>query len=95
MNDLKAIVFDVEHFATREGPGTPRGDTFFSFATENGCTGWRAALKAMPCRVGTAGVPRTWMLTLTRGVEERSFAVSDFASLSNVDDPDNWFSLWF
>ncbi|MBQ0031283.1 MAG: glycoside hydrolase family 127 protein [bacterium] len=75
--------------------GTPRGDTFFSFATENGCTGWRAALKAMPCRVGTAGVPRTWMLTLTRGVEERSFAVSDFASLSNVDDPDNWFSLWF
>ena len=21
MNDLKAIVFDVEHFATREGPG--------------------------------------------------------------------------
>jgi len=75
--------------------GTSRDDTFFSFPTENGCDGWKASLKPLPYGVGTAGVPRAWTLTLARGVEERSFAVSDYASLSNVDDPNNWFSLWF
>lgn len=75
--------------------GTPRNDTFFSFATENGCAGWKASLKPLACGVGNAGVPRAWELTLSRGVEERTFAVSDFASLSNIEDPNNWFSLWF
>ena len=29
------------------------------------------------------------------GVETKSIPVADFASVSNIDDPANWFSLWF
>ncbi|MDO5320213.1 MAG: glycoside hydrolase family 127 protein [bacterium] len=75
--------------------GTAKADTFFSFATENGMNGWTAELKPLPAGTGTAGVPRAWSLTMKRGVEERTFPVSDYASLSNIDDPTNWFSLWF
>ena len=75
--------------------GTAKADTFFSFATENGMNGWTAELKPLPVGTGTAGVPRAWSLTMKRGVEERTFPVSDYASLSNIDDPTNWFSLWF
>ena len=75
--------------------GTSRGDTFATFCYENGGSGWKTELAPLHDTVGTSGVPRTWRLTMSRGVEIKSFAVSDFASVSNVDDPDNWFSLWF
>ena len=75
--------------------GTSRNDTFFSFATENGMDGWKVRARPLPPSVETAGVPRVWVLTMSRGVEEKVFRVSDYASLSNVDDADNWFSLWF
>ena len=75
--------------------GTPRGDTFFSFATENGMEGWQVKTRPLPPAVATAGVPRVWELTMSRGAEEKTFRVSDYASLSNVDDATNWFSLWF
>ena len=75
--------------------GTAKADTFFSFARENGMNGWTAKLNPLPAGTGTAGVPRAWSLTMKRGVEERTVPVSDYASLSNIDDPTNWFSLWF
>ena len=30
-----------------------------------------------------------------RGGETREIPVADFATVSNLDDPANWFSLWF
>lgn len=75
--------------------GTSRGDTFATFCYENGGAGWKIGLVPLRVTVGTSGVPRAWRLTMSRGAEEKEFAVSDFASLSNVDDPDSWFSLWF
>lgn len=57
--------------------------------------GWEVRLRLLSASVETAGVPRAWQLTMSRGVEERTFTVSDYVSLSNVDDANNWFSLWF
>ena len=34
-------------------------------------------------------------LQVFRSIESKTVPVSDFASVSNVDDPENWFSLWF
>ena len=42
-----------------------------------------------------AAVPQPWTLLLERDGETRAIPVADFASVSNVDDPANWFSLWF
>ena len=42
------------------------------------------------------GVENVWLLTLTGPHETvKVVPVSDYASLSNIDDPANWFSLWF
>ena len=39
---------------------------------------------------------QAWTLVLEKdGVETKSIPVADFASVSNIDDPANWFSLWF
>ena len=35
------------------------------------------------------------LLLLERDGESRAIPVADFASVSNVDDPAGWFSLWF
>jgi len=102
--DMVGLARSYSGFHVMRGPlvlakgrlaGTSRADTYFSFATENGMQGWNASLKPLAVSSATAGVPCAWALTLSRGVEEKTFAVSDYASLSNVDDPDNWFSLWF
>jgi len=75
--------------------GTPRGRTFATVSCENGTQGWRATLVPRAVSAETAAVPRVWDLTLSRGAETVTMPVSDYASLSNFDDPDNWFSLWF
>ena len=59
---------------------------------------WGAeALAASPRRAGNAGVWGAWTLTLKRadGGMERKIPVADFWSVSRIDDPENWFSLWF
>jgi hypothetical protein len=34
-------------------------------------------------------------MTLEKDGEKRTLPVADYWSVSNVDDPSNWFSLWF
>ena len=75
--------------------GTTRGETFSTFSYWNGGEGWQAELEPAPATASCAGAARVWTLTLSRGIEKKSVQVSDFASVSNFDDPDNWFSLWF
>ena len=74
--------------------GTSREETLFA-PTLRG-EGWRAvALHPAPQTAANAGVARPWTLELERDGETRRIPVADFASVSNLDDPDNWFSLWF
>lgn len=73
--------------------GTSRDETL-NATTVRGY-GWKASLAPAPVTAANAGVRRAWFLTLSRGVETKTISVSDFASVSNVDDPSNWFSLWF
>lgn len=75
--------------------GTSRGETLSAFAYWNGGDDWKTDLSSCACNSVTAGAARVWALTLERGVEKKTFPVTDFASASNFDDPDNWFSLWF
>jgi hypothetical protein len=73
--------------------GTSRDETLGA-STVRGY-GWKASLRPAPHTAKNAGVPQTWFLTLSRGPESKTIPVADFASVSNVDDPSNWFSLWF
>ena len=73
--------------------GTPREETLFAATVRN--LGWRASLRPAPRTAANAAVPQPWTLLLERGGELRAIPVADFASVSNVDDPSNWFSLWF
>ena len=73
--------------------GTSRDETLGA-STVRGY-GWKASLRPAPHTAENAGVPQAWFLTLSRGPESKTIPVSDFASVSNVDDPSNWFSLWF
>ena len=75
--------------------GTTRGETLTTFPYENGGEGWNATLEPAPPAASCAGAAQVWLLTLSRGIEKKTIPVSDFASVSNLDDPDNWFSLWF
>ena len=74
--------------------GTSREETLF--ATTLRGRGWRAAaLRPAPRTSANAGVFQPWTLVLERGDESRAIPVADFASVSNIDDPGNWFSIWF
>ena len=73
--------------------GTSRQETLF--ATSLNFQGWQAKLSPRPTKAADAGVPQAWDMTLFRGIESKTVPVSDFASVSNMDDPENWFSLWF
>ena len=75
--------------------GTSRAETFAAMAYENGGDGWKATLAPIQASAANAGVGRAWLLTLSRGRELLRLPVSDFASVSDVDDPANWFSIWF
>ena len=74
--------------------GTSREETLFASSLRG--QGWRAAaLRPAPRATANAGVPQPWILVLERGCETREIPVADFASVSNLDDSENWFSLWF
>jgi hypothetical protein len=74
--------------------GTSREETLFASTLRE--QGWRAAaLRPAACTVANAGVDQSWTLVLERGDETREIPVADYASVSNIDDPANWFSLWF
>ena len=74
--------------------GTSREETLFASTLRE--QGWRAAaLRPAACTVANAGVAQSWTLVLERGNETREIPVGDYASVSNIDDPANWFSLWF
>ncbi len=74
--------------------GTSREETLFASTLRE--QGWRAAaLRPAACTVANAGVDQSWTLVLERGDETREIPVADYASVSNIDDPSNWFSLWF
>lgn len=73
--------------------GTSREETLFTRTVRG--HGWSVSMMPVLPKVENAAVPRSWMLTLSREGVCRTFPVADFASLSNVYDPENWFSLWF
>ena len=74
--------------------GTSREATL-SEATLRG-KGWRvSALLPADRTVENAGIVQPWTLILERDGETRNIPISDFASVSSLDDPANWFSLWF
>ena len=75
--------------------GTSREETLFASTLRE--QGWRAtALRPAAHTAANAGVAQAWTLVLEKeGVETKSIHVADFASVSNIDDPANWFSLWF
>ena len=74
--------------------GTSREETLF--ATTLRGEGWRAAaLRPAARTAANVGVVQPWTLVFERDGETRAIPVADFASVSNVDDPANWFSLWF
>ena len=74
--------------------GTSREETLF--ATTLRGEDWRvAALRPAARTAANAGVVQPWTLVLKRNGETRFVPVADFASVSNLDDPANWFSLWF
>lgn len=74
--------------------GTSRSETF-DFKTVNKQSGWKASLSPAKRTAANAAVWGAWKLTLEKDGERRAIPVADFWSVSNVDDPENWFSLWF
>ena len=74
--------------------GTSREETLFAATLR--AQGWRAAsLRPARRTAENAAVVQPWLLVLERDDETRCIPVADFASVSCVDDPANWFSLWF
>lgn len=54
-----------------------------------------ASVRPVINNCGNSSVWSSWMLTLTDGTGTKEIPVADYASTSNVDDNDNWFSIWF
>lgn len=74
--------------------GTDRDETLNATTVRGG--GWRASLRRGADDPQSAGVEDVWMLTLSGPHEtQKVVPVSDYASVSNIDNPSNWFSLWF
>ena len=79
--------------------GTSRMETL-EFNTINKQPGWKLSL-APQKRIATNAAPwGAWNLTLEKdvpekGIETKTIPVADFWSVSCMDDPGNWFSLWF
>lgn len=74
--------------------GTTRDETL-DFLTINEEDGWAASVAPADRTATNAAAWGVWNLTLEKGTEKRSFPVADFWSVSNVNDPENWFSIWF
>lgn len=73
--------------------GTTREETLFASSIRN--QGWSASLRQAPRTAANAGVVQPWLLDLERDGQSMTVPVADFASVSNIDDPAGWFSLWF
>ncbi len=74
--------------------GTTREETF-DFKTINKQPGWKASLSPAKRTAENAAAWGAWELSLEKDGERRLIPVADFWSVSNIDDPENWFSLWF
>ena len=74
--------------------GTSRAEAF-EFKTINRQSGWKASLSPAKRTAENAAAWGAWELSLEKDGERRLIPVADFWSVSNIDDPENWFSLWF
>ena len=79
--------------------GTSRTETL-EFNTINKQPGWKLSLAPQKRSAKNAGVWGAWDLTLEKevkgkGPETKTIPVADYWSVSCMDDPENWFSLWF
>ena len=73
--------------------GTSREETL-DFESVNR-KGWKAKVEPVKRSAANASVWGAWNLILEKDGARKSIPVSDYWSVSNVDDPGNWFSLWF
>ena len=73
--------------------GTSREETF-DFKTINK-KGWKVSLAPSARTAANAAVWGAWDMTLEKDGERRRIPVADYWSVSCIDDPENWFSLWF
>lgn len=74
--------------------GTSREETL-DFTSIDGQDGWKASLEPAKRTAVNAAAWGVWQLKLDDGQRQKQIPVADFWSVSNVDDPENWFSLWF
>ena len=79
--------------------GTSRMETL-EFNTINKQSGWKTSLSPAKRTAANAAVWGAWELTLEKdipekGIEKKTIPVADYWSVSCMDDPENWFSLWF
>lgn len=101
-SEMRGLVRDYAAAQVMRGPivlakgrlaGTTRTATLDSETINK--LGWSASLKPAKRTAANASTWGAWILTLERNGESKVFPVADYWSVSNVDDPDNWFSLWF
>jgi len=79
--------------------GTSRMETL-EFNTINRQSGWKASLSPAKRTAANAAAWCAWELSLEKdipgkGIEKKTIPVADYWSVSCMDDPENWFSLWF
>ena len=79
--------------------GTSRTETL-EFNTINKQPGWKLSLAPQKRTAANAAPWGAWNLTLEKdvpekGIEKKTVPVADYWSVSCMDDPENWFSLWF
>jgi DUF1680 family protein len=74
--------------------GTSREETLGATSVRDGA--WTVSIARAQAQPENAGASDVWILTLKGPHEsEKTVMVSDYATVSNIDSPSNWFSLWF
>lgn len=73
--------------------GSSKDETLSAKTINGGCC--RVSLVPAKRTCANAAAWGAWTLTLSDADGERSVPVGDYASVSAVDDAENWFSLWF
>lgn len=74
--------------------GTTKAETLYFESLRS--AGWEiGSLTPVPRRIDNISVWGAWTLEFRRGGERKAVPVSDFWSVSCVNDPSNWFSMWF
>lgn len=74
--------------------GNSRQDTFH-MPTLYGVKNRSISLDKAPASSQNSSVRRCWSLKMDIGGKDYTIPVADYASLCDVDDGTNWFSLWF